>query len=153
MQVLTWRRPTAAHAAAKDVVSRAVEQGARLLAAPPGDVRVVLQMPRGNLETVAPRALVLAAIAASLQVSRWPQPTCKRCMVLLSDLWKRVAACAHRSTTMPLLGTWQPRTGSTSTCWWTTAGPHFWPMQPLSWQLCRGTQTCATCSRDCGPTA
>ncbi len=61
-------RPTAAHAAASSVVSRAVEAGARLLAAPPDDVRVIMQLPRGNLETVAPRALVLAAIADSLQM-------------------------------------------------------------------------------------
>lgn len=60
-------RPTAAHAAANDVVRRAVEQGAYLVAAPPHDVRVIMQMPRGNLETVAPRALVLSAIASSLQ--------------------------------------------------------------------------------------
>lgn len=60
-------RPTAAHAAANDVISRAVEQGALLLAAPPGDVRVIMQLPRGNLETVSPRALVLSAIATSLQ--------------------------------------------------------------------------------------
>lgn len=63
-------RPTAAHAAASDIVSRAVEAGAQLLAAPPHDVRVVMQLPRGNLETVAPRALVLAAIAESLQACR-----------------------------------------------------------------------------------
>ena len=63
-------RPTAAHAAASDIVSRAVEAGAQLLAAPPHDVRVIMQMPRGNLETVAPRALVLAAIADSLQARR-----------------------------------------------------------------------------------
>jgi len=61
-------RPTAAHAAASSVTTRAVEAGARLLAAPPDDVRVIMQLPRGNLETVAPRALVLAAIADGLQV-------------------------------------------------------------------------------------
>lgn len=51
----------------RDVTIRAVEQGARLLAAPPHGVRVVLQMPRGNLEGICPRVLVLAGIAAHLQ--------------------------------------------------------------------------------------
>lgn len=48
-----------------------MEQGAYLIAAPPHDVRVIMQLPRGNLETVAPRALVLSAIASSLQ-ARFP---------------------------------------------------------------------------------
>ena len=76
--------------AAGDVSSRAVERGSRLVVAPPavGDgeekaeeeeessssfprtlwdgCRVVLQMPRGNLETVVPRSLALEAVAASL---------------------------------------------------------------------------------------
>ena len=79
-------RPTAAHAAANDVVSRAVEAGAYLVAAPAGDVRLIMQMPRGNLETISPRALVLSGIASSLQarlshaligaISR--APTCQR---------------------------------------------------------------------------
>ncbi|KAL3149903.1 hypothetical protein ABBQ38_013268 [Trebouxia sp. C0009 RCD-2024] len=51
----------------RDVVVRQVEQGARLLAAPPHGVRVILQMPRGNLEGICPRVLVLAGIAAHLQ--------------------------------------------------------------------------------------
>ena len=53
---------------AKDVTIRAVEQGSRLLAVPPHGVRAVLQMPRGNLEGICPRVLVLAGIAAHLQV-------------------------------------------------------------------------------------
>ena len=67
---------TAMHAAmrpqgaegARDVTVRHVEQGARLLAAPPHGVQVILQMPRGNLEGICPRVLVLAGIAAHLQV-------------------------------------------------------------------------------------
>lgn len=78
---------TAMHAAmrpqgaqgARDVTVRAVEQGARLLAAPPHGVRVILQMPRGNLEGICPRVLVLAGIAAHLQaraciIHPTPQP-------------------------------------------------------------------------------
>lgn len=50
----------------KNIHVRAVEQGALLVAAPPHDIQAVLQMPRGNLETVRPRALVLPAITAAL---------------------------------------------------------------------------------------
>ena len=70
--------------ASGDVSSRAVERGSRLVVAPPAVVaggeeeeddeegsrslwdgcRVVLQMPRGNLETVVPRSLALEAVAS-----------------------------------------------------------------------------------------
>ena len=68
---------TAMHAAmrpkgaqqAKDVTIRAIEQGGKLVACPALGLRAVLQMPRGNLEGVCPRVLVLAGIAAHLQVT------------------------------------------------------------------------------------
>ncbi|KAK9808650.1 hypothetical protein WJX72_001296 [[Myrmecia] bisecta] len=60
-------RPAGANGS-KDVNIRAVEQGSRLVAAPPDLMLVVMQMPRGNLEAVYPRALVLAAIAERLEV-------------------------------------------------------------------------------------
>ncbi|RKF59894.1 Elongator complex protein 1 [Golovinomyces cichoracearum] len=41
---------------------RNIERGARLVTAIPTDLSVVLQMPRGNLETIYPRAMVLAGI-------------------------------------------------------------------------------------------
>lgn len=41
---------------------RRVERGSRIVTAIPNDFRVILQMPRGNLETVCPRALVLARV-------------------------------------------------------------------------------------------
>ena len=41
---------------------RSIERGARLLTAMPSAYSVVMQMPRGNLETIYPRALVLAGI-------------------------------------------------------------------------------------------
>ncbi|KAK9859824.1 hypothetical protein WJX84_001803 [Apatococcus fuscideae] len=47
--------------------ARRIEQGGRLVAAPPGSHTAILQMPRGNLETVCPRPLVVAAIADALQ--------------------------------------------------------------------------------------
>lgn len=43
-----------------DYTFRSIERGARLVAVVPHDIRVVLQMPRGNLEGIFPRALVLA---------------------------------------------------------------------------------------------
>ena len=56
---------------AVDSRTRRVEQGARVVAAIPGGVDVVLQMPRGNLETVAPRFLVLPAVARALDERRF----------------------------------------------------------------------------------
>lgn len=50
-----------------DMTERAVEGGAALVCAPPGSgCRVVLQLPRGNLETISPRSLVLTAVATAL---------------------------------------------------------------------------------------
>ncbi|MCJ1310289.1 hypothetical protein MMC25_003951 [Agyrium rufum] len=46
---------------------RSVERGATLITVIPSIFAVVLQMPRGNVETIYPRALVLAGIRASLQ--------------------------------------------------------------------------------------
>ena len=59
--------------AGRDIDSRTrrIEQGARIVAAIPGGVDVVLQMPRGNLETVAPRFLVLPAVARALDERRF----------------------------------------------------------------------------------
>ncbi|CAD6505212.1 BgTH12-00706 [Blumeria graminis f. sp. triticale] len=41
---------------------RRIERGAQLLLAIPAEMKVILQMPRGNLETIFPRAMVLAEI-------------------------------------------------------------------------------------------
>jgi elongator complex protein 1 len=66
-------RPDTATAASRDVAVRAVEAGAVLVACPSGqgdrlaDVPVVLQMPRGNIEGVSPRALVLTALVGALR--------------------------------------------------------------------------------------
>lgn len=54
--------------------ARRIEQGGRLVAAPPGGHTAILQMPRGNLETVCPRPLVVAAIADALQVNYCSRP-------------------------------------------------------------------------------
>jgi elongator complex protein 1 len=41
---------------------RSIERGGRLVTITPSNFAVTLQMPRGNLETIYPRALVVAAI-------------------------------------------------------------------------------------------
>lgn len=41
---------------------RSIERGARLVTAVPSNMNVILQMPRGNLETIYPRAMVVAGI-------------------------------------------------------------------------------------------
>jgi len=63
-------RPEAAKFAA-DAGTRQVEDGARVVACVPGSTNVVLQMPRGNLEIVSPKALVLPAVACALRAKRY----------------------------------------------------------------------------------
>lgn len=46
---------------------RSIERGARLVTAMPTNMSVVLQMPRGNLETIFPRAMVLAEIRHQIE--------------------------------------------------------------------------------------
>ena len=45
---------------------RRVERGSRLVCVNYANTEVVLQMPRGNLETIHPRALVLSAVRSRL---------------------------------------------------------------------------------------
>lgn len=52
-----------------DETIRRVERGSQLVVAVPCDTRVVLQMPRGNLEGIHPRALVLSAVRRLLDRS------------------------------------------------------------------------------------
>lgn len=51
----------------KDERCRSIERGAKIVTVMPSSYSVVLQMPRGNLETIYPRALVLAAIRRSIE--------------------------------------------------------------------------------------
>ncbi|KAF2025124.1 IkappaB kinase complex, IKAP component [Setomelanomma holmii] len=55
----------------KDERCRSIERGAKIVTAMPTTYSVVLQMPRGNLETVYPRALVLAAIRRSIENEKY----------------------------------------------------------------------------------
>ena len=45
---------------------RRVERGSRIVTVVPHDTRLIFQMPRGNLETISPRALVLSCVRRHL---------------------------------------------------------------------------------------
>ncbi|KJZ78807.1 hypothetical protein HIM_01580 [Hirsutella minnesotensis 3608] len=51
----------------KDERCRSVERGSRLVTAIPTNMSIVLQMPRGNLETIYPRAMVVAGIRSLIE--------------------------------------------------------------------------------------
>jgi elongator complex protein 1 len=51
----------------KDERCRSIERGAKLVTVIPSTYSLVLQMPRGNLETIYPRALVLAGIRRTIE--------------------------------------------------------------------------------------
>ncbi|KAJ3033897.1 hypothetical protein HDV00_005666 [Rhizophlyctis rosea] len=51
-----------AAASAYDETNRRVERGSKIVIAVPGSIALVLQMPRGNLETIYPRALILSTV-------------------------------------------------------------------------------------------
>ncbi|KAM3939198.1 elongator complex protein 1 [Leptodactylus fuscus] len=57
---------------ANDETVRKVERGSRIVTVVPQDTKVILQMPRGNLETIHHRALVLA------QIRKWLDSCCFR---------------------------------------------------------------------------
>ena len=50
---------------------RSVERGAKLITVMPSAFALVMQMPRGNLETIHPRALVLAGIRESINERKY----------------------------------------------------------------------------------
>ncbi|KAG8198001.1 hypothetical protein JTE90_029395 [Oedothorax gibbosus] len=49
-----------------EVQSQRIEKGARIIISPSNSTKVILQMPRGNLETIHPRSLVLSSICKHL---------------------------------------------------------------------------------------
>ncbi|TIB42928.1 hypothetical protein E3P86_00144 [Wallemia ichthyophaga] len=53
------------------VEERRVERGSRVVVACPRAMRLVLQMPRGNLETIAPRPLVLQNVRRDVEAGRY----------------------------------------------------------------------------------
>ena len=48
---------------------RRVERGSRIVTVVPSTMSLVLQMPRGNLETINPRPLVLEVVKSDLDAS------------------------------------------------------------------------------------
>ena len=50
---------------------RVIERGAKLVTVMPSILALILQMPRGNLETVYPRALVLAGIRQAINDGKY----------------------------------------------------------------------------------
>lgn len=56
----------AAKEAAKDWPTRKVERGSRIVTVVPSTMSLVLQMPRGNLETINPRPLVVEVVKRDL---------------------------------------------------------------------------------------
>ena len=52
--------------AAKDWPQRKVERGSRIITAVPSTMSLVLQMPRGNLETINPRPMVMEVVKQDL---------------------------------------------------------------------------------------
>lgn len=52
-------------------LGRRVERGSRIVTAVPSTMSLVLQMPRGNLETIAPRPLVLEVIKRNLDQKKY----------------------------------------------------------------------------------
>lgn len=50
---------------------RSIERGARLVTAMPTSASLVMQMPRGNLETIYPRAMVVASIRGFIETMNY----------------------------------------------------------------------------------
>ena len=73
---------------ASDERCRCIERGGRLVTVMPSTFGVILQMPRGNLETVYPRALVLAGIRSFIDVKDYRSAflTCRSQMVDMNIL-------------------------------------------------------------------
>ncbi|ORX62126.1 IkappaB kinase complex, IKAP component [Hesseltinella vesiculosa] len=74
---------------ANDESHRRVERGARIVLATQGKSNLVLQMPRGNLETISPRAFVLASIREDIQQLNYRSAftTCRRNRIDLNILF------------------------------------------------------------------
>lgn len=68
---------------------RNIERGAKLVTVMPSTFALVLQMPRGNLETIYPRALVLASIRHSINGKKYKKAflTCRSQKVDMNILY------------------------------------------------------------------
>ncbi|PNS13996.1 Elongator complex protein 1 [Sphaceloma murrayae] len=83
----------------KDERCRSIERGARLVTVMPSAYALVLQMPRGNLETIYPRALVLAGIRKAINAN---------------DYRKAFFACRNHRVDMNILHDFAPAKFMTS---------------------------------------
>ncbi|KAI5988054.1 pol II transcription elongation factor [Pisolithus albus] len=65
---------------------RRVERGSRIVTVVPSTMSLVLQMPRGNLETINPRPLVMEAVKDDLDAGRWQKAfmACRKHRISLS---------------------------------------------------------------------
>ncbi|ORZ30931.1 IKI3 family-domain-containing protein [Catenaria anguillulae PL171] len=63
--------PTSSSADPSATLTRAIERGAHLITVLPLGTNLVLQMPRGNLETIAPRPLVLDTTVRAMRAGDW----------------------------------------------------------------------------------
>ncbi|KAI6009884.1 pol II transcription elongation factor [Pisolithus marmoratus] len=65
---------------------RRVERGSRIVTVVPSTMSLVLQMPRGNLETINPRPLVMEAVKNDLDAGRWQKAflACRKHRINLS---------------------------------------------------------------------
>lgn len=68
--------------------TRRIERGARIVCAVPSASALVLQMPRGNLETICPRALVMAVVRRDIAAGKWREAfiACRKHRVELAVL-------------------------------------------------------------------
>lgn len=68
---------------------RSIERGAKLVTAMPTNMSLVLQMPRGNLETIFPRAMVVAGIRQLIDQKRYDKAfaTCRTQRVDMNILY------------------------------------------------------------------
>ena len=83
-----------------DMAKRSVERGSRIAAIPPGSCTVILQQPRGNLEIISPKALVLPSIAKSLKMRHFKTAfrLCSKERVDLNVLIDYEFPIIHRTT-------------------------------------------------------
>jgi len=73
----------------KDERCRSIERGTRLVTAIPTNMALVLQMPRGNLETIFPRAMVVAGIRELIEQKNYGKAftTCRTQRVDMNILY------------------------------------------------------------------
>lgn len=77
----------------ENIYGRRVERGSRIVTVVPSTMSVVLQMPRGNLETISPRPLVLQQVRKALDAKQYKDAfmMCRRHRIDLNFL------CDHDS--------------------------------------------------------